>query len=216
MKYFLGQHYTDNFQLRALAGCASGECLDGKNVSDEQIMAKIERSRPTAHATSPTIDSVCTMHPFYLPKPKKCNSRDDVCPNYCDGPCFYPAAAWGPLDERDLSRAIHSLEGFDLVLLTETLDNADQQALLADTLGIPRSINRSNNEMNANVEKEGSRELTHYYRDLMSSLTHLDPLVNALIEENRLEIELYEHAVRLNKIMTEKWKREVSWTDSSG
>jgi hypothetical protein len=33
--------------------------------------------------------------------------------------------------------------------------------------------------------------------------------MDSLIEENKLEIELYEYAVRLNKLMTERWKKEV-------
>lgn len=236
-KWFFDHHYRDNFQVRALAGCASGECLDEKNISGqhrEHMMRESHHSFATINENNATIaitssssigiDSVCTMHPFY-PKRSKCIDDKKTCPLNCDGPCFYPAAAWGPLQENDLTRAKHSLEGFDLVLLTESFDTKVQLAFLSDVMGIPREIlasytsemsnlteNSKRGELNINSQKSGSREKTHYYRDLMSNLM-LPHLVNSLFEENRMEIELYDHAVRLNKAMTERWKREVDWSD---
>ena len=146
-----------------------------------------------------------------------CYKDSQTCPNSCDGPCFYPAAPWGPLNDTDLLRARHALEGFDVILLTETLDDADQRAMLADALGVPRRVMMTGRPEegrgNVRVQKKGDREKTHYYRDLFANLTRPQRVVQSMIEENRLEIALYEYAVRMNTIMTERWKREVGWKD---
>ena len=224
LKWYFGHKYTDNFQLRALAGCASGSCMYGKNVSSEQ-MDQIGKSRPAINATTPSvIDSVCTMHPFYKSR-DACNTKRPVCKALCDGPCFYPAAAWGALDEKDLSHAIHALEGYDLVLLTEAFDNKDQRALMADSMSVPRHLVSDYiadkmkmdtalfkmKKLNINTEKKNSREKTHYYRDLMGNLTP-PILLDSMILENKLDIQLYEHAIRLNTLITERWKQEVKWS----
>ena len=186
--------------------------MEAKNISAKHLH-KIAKARPAVNATTAPIDSVCTFHPFYPPKKRDiCRKDGKTCPNRCDGPCYYPSVAWGPVDENDLSRAIHSLEGFDIILLTETMDDKDQVALLADVMGVPHNISISTKQRNVNMVKENSREKTHYYRDLMSKLTY-PYLVDSFVEENSLEIELYDYAVKLNKLMTERWKREVQWSD---
>ncbi|KAL9186538.1 hypothetical protein ACHAXT_005776 [Thalassiosira profunda] len=231
LPWYFHQRYVDNFQLRAMAGCSSAECLtnDTAQWNRNEI---IEGRRSVPNSTNFAIDSVCTMHPFYgnskgkhvamvdggipLTSGDHCYKNAAVCPNSCDGPCFYPAAPWGPLNDEDLLRARHALEGFDVILLTETLDDDDQRAMLADALGVPRKVMMGRPEEgrgNVRVQKRGDREKTHYYRDLMANLTRPQRVVQSMIEENRLEIEFYEHAVRLNTIMTERWKREVDWKD---
>lgn len=212
-KWYFRPRYIDNFQLRALSGCASGECLITKNVSDTQ-RSQIHQGYPIANEATKPIDSVCTMHPFYRDELKDiCISKKDinVC-HECDGPCFYPAAAWGNVTRDDLSHAIHSLEGFDMVFITETISHKDQLSLLADGMGAPRNISITTELGNINIAKQSSREKTHYYRDLISNLTH-PHLMISLYDENKLEIELYHHAVRLNRLMLERWKREVKWKD---
>eukprot|EP00578_Thalassiosira_sp_NH16_P023186 CAMPEP_0181092186 /NCGR_PEP_ID=MMETSP1071-20121207/8792_1 /TAXON_ID=35127 /ORGANISM="Thalassiosira sp., Strain NH16" /LENGTH=346 /DNA_ID=CAMNT_0023174365 /DNA_START=777 /DNA_END=1817 /DNA_ORIENTATION=+ len=239
-KWYFYQRYIDNYQVRALAGCASGDdkCLLHRNVTDGQ-RTKIDRGYPInvhniiAHDTTPTptttttekevttINSVCTMHPFYIPKMMDiCTSKSNpnVCQE-CDGPCFYPATAWGNLTRADVSRAIHALEGFDLVLITETMDDADQLSMLADVMGVPRNITSMSSSSsfeqklgNVNTVKQSKREKLHYYRDLISRLTSPE-LIDSMMEENELEIELYDYAVRLNKLMTDRWKGEINWSD---
>ena len=194
----------------------------GSHITDNQ-RGQVQRGYyPSNHpggedATPIEIDSTCTTHPFYKPNLHTlCTSKADptLCSDGCDGPCFYPAVAWGErLTREDLDRAKHSLEGFDAIFLTETMDDKDQLSLLADVMGAPRSILSREATVdiatggNVNVEKRNSREKTHYYRDLMINLTHAR-LMDSLMEENKLEIELYEYAVRLNKLMTERWKKE--------
>lgn len=236
MKWYFGQYYTDNSQLRALAGCAASSEGDKNNNDDDDDDAclntrlmgvetdKTSRIRKNIHENHPNnansttttpitggiIDSVCTMHPFYK-NIDHCNKSPEVCPNGCDGPCFYPAISRGPLSSTDLSRAKFALEGFDIILLTETLDDIDQMAFLADVLGIPRNVTIPSGKSRANIntKKDSTREKTHYYRDLMYNLTFNRRLVQRLLDENALEIELYEYAVELNRRMVESWKREV-------
>lgn len=220
LKWFFGRHYTDNFQLRTLSGCSGGNCLQEKNITRGNLKSihKFHPSNSTNNGTigKKSIDSLCTMHPFYQGM-DTCSKDQEVCKTVCDGPCFYPTSASGPVDETDLSRAIHALEGFDIILLTETLDNEDQKALLADVMGVPRNITMATGKQKANIntQKKDERERTHYYRDLISNLTY-PHFVDSFIAENRLEIELYDHAVRLNEEMTDQWKREVEWDDVDG
>jgi hypothetical protein len=242
MKWYFGQYYTDNLQLRALAGCAASSSEGDNNNNDDDkclntrligvgtnkarmIRKKINENHPNnANSTTTTttttpiitggiINSVCTMQPFYRAGKggDSCNKSPEVCPHGCDGPCFYPAIARGPLTSTDLSRAKFALEGFDIILLTETLDDIDQMAFLADVLGIPRNVTIPSGKLRANIntKKDSMREKTHYYRDLMYNLTFNRRLVQRLLDENALEIELYEYAVELNRRMVESWKREV-------
>ena len=235
MKWYFGQFYTDNLQLRALAGCAASSEGDNNNNNDDDaclntrligvetnkarmIRKKINKNHPNnANSTTATpiitggiINPVCTMQPFYS-KGDSCNKSPEVCPNGCDGPCLYPVISRGPLTSTDLSRAKFALEGFDIILLTETLDDVDQMAFLADVLGIPRNVTIPSGKLRANIntKKDSMREKTHYYRDLMYNLTFNRRLVQRLLDENALEIELYEYAVELNRRMVESWKREV-------
>ena len=105
------------------------------------------------------------------------------------------------------------MEVFATILLTETMDDVDQVAFLADVMGVPHNItSKSTKQRNVNMVKENNREKTHHYRDLISNLTY-PYLVDSFVEENSLEIELYDYAVKLNKLMTERWKRKVQWSD---
>ena len=226
-QWYLGGRYISNYQLRSLSGCSDdGECMDGKIV-DKKTHHKMNKFRPkvnknSIHISSTTpiqIDSVCTMHPFY-PNNGGCYRNRKVCPNSCDGPCFYPAVASGPLNERDLQRGINALNKFDIVLLTETMDDEDQSAFLADAVGVPRKqqslLPSSLRKSNVKTKKTNDREKTHYYRDLISNLTQHRDIIKSLHRENQLEIDLYHHAETLNRGMIEKWKREVGWRDDTG
>lgn len=133
-----------------------------------------------------------------------------LCPDDCDTPCRYPAAAWGTVDRTDLARAVSALDGFDAVFLTETLDDDRQLAFLADVMGVPRNATFSLTQKNTKTRKRSEREKTHFYRDLLRNLT-LEGLSLRIHEENELEIALFEHAVELNRKMVDRWKNESGW-----
>ena len=132
------------------------------------------------------------------------------CPYGCDTPCFYPAPAWGPIGNTDLSRAIAALNSYDAVFLTESLDNDDQFDFLTDVMGLRHHATFSLKSRRTNIKKRNDREKTHFYRDLLMHLD-LDYLHGRLQRENNLEIQLYEYAVKLNQQMIKYWKDERRW-----
>ncbi|KAL3786182.1 hypothetical protein HJC23_001258 [Cyclotella cryptica] len=214
MNWYLGRYYTDNFQLRALGGCASGACLDSKNLTVQEDMLIKQGMQMYFNVTSSSHNGACTM--YFNSKVKimdPCRFRDrsskmrNLCPNDCDTPCRYPVSAWGKVDRTDLDRAISALNGYDVVFLTETLDDDDQSSFLADVMGVPRNATFSLRKKNTNTPKSSEREKTHFYRDLLMNLT-LDELSLRIHQENELEIELFEYAVELNRMMVERWKEE--------
>jgi hypothetical protein len=215
--WYFGRYYTDNFQLRALAGCSSGTCLPSKNLTVQEH-ATIQRGMETSiNATSFSPNGACTMYfndKIQIMDPcrfqEQSHKLKTLCPDECDTPCRYPASAWGTLDWTDLDRAISALRGFDAVFLTETLDHDDQAAFLADVMGVPRNATFSLRKKNTKTRKSSEREKTHFYRDLLRNLT-LDELSLRIHEENALEIELFEYAVELNRQMVERWKEESGW-----
>lgn len=214
-----GRYYTDNFQLRSLAGCSSSQCLEGIQFN----AAEIERNSGQlallqSHQNGDTsIDSKCTLHFFdkerMLDVCNKLNKSTD-CPHGCDAPCFYPTTAWGPINATHVERAVETLKEFDAILLMETFTDQDQSAMLSDIMGVSRDVDfaLSNIETrNSGVQKSNDREKTHFYRDLLATLA---PEVGAALNlENALELQFFEEAVKLNGLRTELWKAEVDWTD---
>jgi len=212
--------YTDNFQLRALAGCSLGDCLKEKNVTDEQ-MNKINQFHPLSYSYSAPVPR-CTQYYRKVDKPSalfdQCAKAGRViseCPRGCDGPCFFPSAAWGKMDREDLTRAITALKEFDAVLLTEKLNEEDQANFLSDILGVPRdaafSLVKRDINSNSGVVKSDEREKTHFYRDLLVNLK-LKDVIRKLYEENQLEIEFFNYGVQLNQMMIDQWKMETGAT----
>ena len=123
----LSRRYQDNFQLRALAGCSSGRCLEKKLAEQKRGMKSIHDLHPLNH-TYETPNPRCTN--FFRENNKLlvdvCSSngkRDTQCNTGCDGPCCYPTIADGILDKRDIRRAIQSLNAFDAILLMEKLND---------------------------------------------------------------------------------------------
>ena len=221
MVWFFYRQYTDNFQLRALAGCARGSCLDSMNLTLTEKVIIDKGAATYLNTTYTNPDGACTTYfneKIKLLKP--CGMRGltakvkgaSLCPNGCDGPCDYPVSAWGPLDQKDLSHAIHALNQYDAVFITETLDNDDQAAFLADVMGVPPNATFSLRNKNTNTEKTSERERTHFYRDLLLNLT-LNELYDRIHHENSLEIELFDYAVKLNSQMVAQWKEESGWTE---
>ncbi|KAL7460597.1 hypothetical protein ACHAXS_001042 [Conticribra weissflogii] len=209
-----GRFYVDNFQLRALAGCSSRECLDEKNFTNDNFL----------------LQDILNFHPsvksYAIPVPKCTNfitmqrtagllemcskMQRDECSNGCDGPCFYPSVAWGKISTTDIERATKALEAYDVVLLMETFDEEDQSAWLSDVMGVPRDSNFALNKKhstNSMVEKSNIREKTHFYRDLFRSIA---PTVLKQLElDNELEVFFFNKVLEINKQKTDQWKKEV-------
>jgi len=103
--------YQDNFQLRALAGCSAGECLEKKLAEQSrEVVKSIHESHPLNQSYA-TPNAICTQ--FF-----KKNVIFDVCKGKigeqcsrgCEGPCFYPTIAEGTLDQDDVTRAMIALK----------------------------------------------------------------------------------------------------------
>ncbi|KAL7477616.1 hypothetical protein ACHAW6_003415 [Cyclotella cf. meneghiniana] len=218
---FFGGFYTNNFQLRALAGCSLPDCFKRRHVGDltSDFEQALKKRHPFTNNNATMYSSpvpLCT-HYFHTKQPlydpcSKGKVRKGACEIGCDGPCFYPSVAWGHLDRSDVARAISALEMFDAVLLMETFDEPDQSDFLADVLGVPRDAEfalTSRNASNFVVLKTNKREKTHFYRDLLANLSLRS--LELLTVENDLEIEFFEKAVDLNKRKTNESKRETNW-----
>ncbi|KAL3781785.1 hypothetical protein HJC23_009215 [Cyclotella cryptica] len=223
LNMYFGRFYTNNFQLRAMAGCSSSDCLQRRHAGNltpkfEEEMAKLHPLRNKNTTMYSTSVPLCTQyfhkdHGLYDPCAKG-RMQQDECKLGCDGPCFYPSVAWGPLDRSDVARALSALEAFDIVLLTETFDDPDQSAFLADVLGVPRDAEfalTNHNVTNYVVQKRNKHEKTHFYRDLLAKLSPRS--LEMLMVESELEVELYERAVEVNSRMTKEWKRETNWKE---
>ncbi|KAL9185202.1 hypothetical protein ACHAXT_002979 [Thalassiosira profunda] len=212
-----GRRYTDNFQLRALAGCSTRACMKEKGVKYEHRQ-QIKEYHPTARSYDAPVPR-CT---HYFRKPDAPNiidicakpgtTKNECLPLGCDGPCFYPSVAWGAMGPKDVERAVTALKAFDAVLLMEKFDDVDQSDFLSDVLGVPRdadfALARRGSAANKGVEKRGKREKTHFYRDLLAKLGLEESVLKLMREENEWEIELFKYAERLNEMMIEKWKEE--------
>ena len=210
-----GRFYTNNFQLRSLAGCSGGECLDDDRLAATE-RERLRRQLPSSTASRDDA-GVCTQY-FVMPGHRlfdPCGKQHtDACPRGCAGPCFYATAATGTATRTHLARAASSLASFDAVLIAERWEEDDgrQSDFLADLAGVPRDAPfapKNAGERNLRVEKAGARERRCFYRDLLRRLG-LGHLLDALGRENALEVELYEHARHLNDVMLEAWENETS------
>ena len=127
---------------------------------------------------------------------------------------MFLSLAWGNVGDKDLYRAKVLLRQFDAVLLTEKLDDIDQADFLSDVMGVPRdsSFSLANKNITANtlVEKSDKREKTRFYRDLLMKLG-LKDILSTLEEENKLEIEFFHYAEKLNDVMLDQWKTETGY-----
>jgi hypothetical protein len=208
--------YQDNFQLRALAGCSSGACLEKKLAEQRREGKSIHELHPLNQSYA-TPKAMCTQ---FFQKDKKvllfdnCSGkRVEPCSRGCDGPCFYPTIAEGTLDQDDVMRAITALKAFDAILLMEKLSDDDQSTFLNDIMGVPRDASfalKRMRKMNARVIKRNEREVTHFYRDLLTEL-NLKRLLDRLEEENKFEIEFFHRAVELHDRQMNEWKIETGW-----
>lgn len=210
----LSRHYKDNFQLRALAGCSSGRCLE-KKLAEQRTETKSIYDLHPFNNSYETPNPMCTH--FFREKISQllddCSFNVKKCSTGCDGPCFYPAIADGILETKDVRRAIRSLKAFDAILLMEKLNDQDESAFLSDVMGVPRNVSfalDNSRGMNARVVKQSKREVTHFYRDLLNRL-NLQSVLLRLEEENKLEIELYYRAVNLHDQQMRVWKKETGW-----
>ena len=158
-----GRYYTDNFQIRALAG-RSGDHLEEVNVPEDLKRQWREEysSVKTYSDPDPTCSQYFTGNEMIF---DLCNKfPQPQCPTGCDGPCFYPSVSLNKIGQGDLHHAIQALQSFDAVLLMETLDDKDQAAFLSSVVGVPHDASFSIESKNAVVEKKDQRDKTHFYR----------------------------------------------------
>ena len=135
------------------------------------------------------------------------------CSTGCDVPCAYPTIAEGSLDKNDIRRALKALKAFDAILLMENLADDDESTFISDVMGVPRDATFALNNtrsMNARVLKFDKREVTHFYRDLLSRL-NLQKVLFRLERENKLEIEFFNQAVDLHNRQMKVWREETGW-----
>ena len=186
-----GRYYTDNFQLRSLAG-----------VTDSAQQPK-----------STLVSQNCTLYFAAVDMLfDECGKvYTDHCPTGCIGPCLYETKAMGPLQQSDLDHAKKMLDSFDGILINEDLDDARHSDFLSDLTGVPRDSSfalKNIKERNARVEKGKKDEKVHYYRNLLHKLG-LDDILTSLEAENELELKLYEYARELNRNMLDQWEKET-------
>jgi len=215
---YFGRFYTNNFQLRALAGCSSLSCMTKKLV-DDAVVDLVQRSHPLTNVTmyqhpKPTCTQYFHKQDSLFDPCAKSKYKHEECESGCDGPCFYPSVAWGSLDQSDVARAIQALEKFDIVLLMETFDDPDQTAYMADVLGVPRDAEFALSKHKASyvrVQKTNKRDKTHFYRDMLLKLSPAS--LDKLTKQNKLEIDFFEAAVEVNQQKTKEWMIETNWND---
>ena len=219
--YMFSRWYQDNFQLRALAGCSSGECLERKQAKQpiemENMTKAIKEYHPLNYSYS-IPEPICTQFfrenfLFDICNGKTGQVSRDQCSIGCDGPCSFPTVAEGSLDESDVEHATEALKEFDAILLMEKLKYADQSAFVSDGMGVPRDAEFALDNMsgmNTRVVKTTERELTHFYRDLLRKL-NLNSVLELLESDNRLEIEFYNRAVDIYDRQMNTWKEETGW-----
>eukprot|EP00569_Conticribra_weissflogii_P001511 CAMPEP_0171354180 /NCGR_PEP_ID=MMETSP0878-20121228/44574_1 /TAXON_ID=67004 /ORGANISM="Thalassiosira weissflogii, Strain CCMP1336" /LENGTH=574 /DNA_ID=CAMNT_0011860145 /DNA_START=195 /DNA_END=1919 /DNA_ORIENTATION=- len=222
---FFSRHYTDNLQLRAFAGCSTRECIEQtsmKNEVTEDEISFIEEKRKIKidSYSSPNWRCAGDENPIGY-----CISDHEVCPNGCEGPCKFPSISFGKLTKDDLERGEKSLEAFDVVLITETFDDATQREFLADVLSAPREFGIGNDNSFLShdygtdngggvwnsARNHDKQETNTFYRTLLRNLA-IDAY-DVLVDENELELEFYRYAVELNKMQVEQWKSEVRWEE---
>ncbi len=203
---YLFRYYLANFQVRAFAGCSAASCLDWTTMQD---WTKKQWQRVFMESSDNYNSTLCSHfdsgHHDSLFKP--CLLAQPECPRGCEGPCLYPANSSGTMNEKKLHHAKEVLESFDIVLLTEQLEDEEVSEFLSDVMSVPHYVDLVLQGKKTNKMKMiDQRERSHFYRDLLANLT--TQVSDILHKQNELDIELFNHAVILNGMMLEKWRKE--------
>jgi hypothetical protein len=137
-----------------------------------------------------------------------------------NGPCSYGSGRYGGAQANhnvtleSLQRAKAALKEFDLVLLTETLSQQEQAAMVANIVGVPESVatlakQRSNAKTDVTTTKSA---VFKGYGDMLNR--NAPDLYELLRSTSELDIELYEHAIEVNRAKTERWRTETNIASS--
>lgn len=187
----VGRHFTENFQTQALGGETD--------------------SLPTPYNGKP--ETTC----FKKCLRNKCTSRG------CDGPCSYGnspcrhsgklsrgGVAMGvkPTDKVQNQRAMQVLESFDVVLLTETFDELEQAEFVADVFNVPL-VNASlanMKKLNVRIDRSTAKGKYNTYQDVLRKTA--PELIELVASHSSFEMELYQHAVKLNTEGIRRWREE--------
>ena len=198
----LGRRFVPHFQTVALAGNAI-------NVPSTDITIKRSKCQPYVIGEK-------NRKPFPV-KNEKCKDNKE-CRGGCDkGPCQYGGGYGGGVKlirnvtEKDQLAAIRVLESFDVVLVTEHMQESQQAAFVADVLGVPISV-ASLARAQENVRVTQGRHklaLLGMYRDAIPETMRL------LEHHSQYEVDLYQRAVEINAKLLKQWKREKKQLSNS-
>ena len=144
--------------------------------------------------------------------------KGQVSKTWFDGPCSYGRAVYGGVypghatTEESLRYAKAALKEYSMVLITETLSKPEQAEMVASMVGVPESVatlakQRSNVRTNAVKTKKNT--LFKGYADLIQ---RHDPEFYDFVVRNMtglLDIELYQHALEVNRNKTAQWRLEM-------
>jgi hypothetical protein len=132
------------------------------------------------------------------------------------GPCSYGRGTYGGarpnhnVTLESLQRAKAALKEFDLVLLTETLSKPEQAAMVADIVRVPESV-MTLEKGRANTRTDVTTTKNAAFKGYADMLKRNAPEVYELLRStSELDIELYEHAVEVNRAKTERWRWEMN------
>jgi|SaaInl74LU_5_DNA_1037368.scaffolds.fasta_scaffold13833_2 hypothetical protein len=190
----VGRYFTENFQTQALGG-------------ETDSLPLLYNGKP---------ESTCFQN-FRQPLRNKCPSRG------CDGPCSYgssPCRHSGNLsrggvavgvklsDNVQNQRAMQALESFDVVLLTETFDEIEQAEFVADVFNVPlMNASLANvKKLNVRIDRSNAKEKYNTYQDVLRMTA--PELIGLIASHSRFEMELYQHAMKLNAEGIQRWKDE--------
>jgi hypothetical protein len=137
-----------------------------------------------------------------------------------NGPCSYGSARYGGAQPNhnvtleSLQRAKAALKEFDVMLLTETLSEPEQAAMVADMLGVPESV-ATLAKQRANAKTDVTTAKSAVFKGYGDMLNRNAPdLYELLRSTSELDMKLYEHAVEVNRANTERWRREMNIASS--
>lgn len=138
-----------------------------------------------------------------------------------DGPCSFGPGSYGgartnhTVDSTALEHAKAAVREFEILLLTETLSQPEQAAMVAHMVGVPESVatlarQRSNTKTNVAQSKSA---VFKGYGDMVKR--HDANLYELLRSTSELDIELYDYAVQMNREKTERWKQKMELSPST-
>lgn len=99
---------------------------------------------------------------------------------------------------------------FDIVLLTETFGEIEQAEFVADVLNVPlMNASLANMEkLNVRIDRSAAnaKGKSNTYQDILGKTA--PELIGLIASHSKFEMELYQHAMKLNAEGIQRWKDE--------